>query len=226
MNVHDEMSDSEVLRAASEFLAAMPMAGPPDVGAILARGRAHRRRRLSAAAGLPAAAAAGTALALGLTGVLGPAPARGTSTIRTVSFTLVSNPNGTASLTINLNELVDAAALQNDLHQYGIPAVVNSGSFCSSEPAPTGFSRVVSVYPYLGPGNHTLPRGVRPTFSFNPAALPADTELSFGIFQLSSDQQQADFALINTNSYTCTSTPPPLPLLQGGQLQIGRPAGS
>ena len=60
MNVHDEMSDNEVLRAASESLSAMPMATPPDVEAIMARGRAHRRRRLSAVAGLSVAAAAGT----------------------------------------------------------------------------------------------------------------------------------------------------------------------
>jgi hypothetical protein len=50
MNVHDEMSDNEVLRAASESLSAIPMAQPPDVVAIMARGNAHWRRRLSAVA--------------------------------------------------------------------------------------------------------------------------------------------------------------------------------
>ena len=63
-------------------------------------GPARRRHRLSAVAGLSVAgAAAGTALALGLTGVLG--PARTPGTIRTASFTLASNSNGTATLTIN-----------------------------------------------------------------------------------------------------------------------------
>lgn len=108
-----------------------------------------------------------TALALGLTGVLGPAAARPPSTIRTVSFTLVSNQNGTATLTINPKELLDAAALQNDLQQDGIPAMVTSGSFCSSDPA--------------------------------------------GDFQPSPGRAQADLTLINTNSYTCTSTPPQSP---------------
>ncbi len=53
MNVHDEMSDNEVLRTASGSLSAIPVASPPDVEAITARGRARRRRRLSAVAGLP-----------------------------------------------------------------------------------------------------------------------------------------------------------------------------
>jgi hypothetical protein len=208
MNVHDEMSDNEVLRAAADSLSAMPMASPPDVGAIMARGRARRRRRLSAVAGLSAAAAAtGTALALGLTGVLG--PARTPGTIRTASFTLVSNANGTATLTINPKELLDPAALQSDLAQDGIPAKVTSGSFCSSDPHPAGFSQVVSVN---WPSNVSPQSGVQPTITIDPSAMPAGAELSVGYFQLSSGEaageQQADLVLIDTSSYTCTSTPP------------------
>jgi hypothetical protein len=205
MNVHDEMSDTEVLRAASDSLSGIPVASRPDVAAIMARGRSRRRRhRVTAVAGL-SAAAAGTALVLGLTGVLGPGPARSPGTIRTAAFTLVSNPNGTVALTIRLRELLHPATLQNDLAQFGIRAMVTSGSFCSSDPAPVGFSQAVSVYPAV------LHRGslVHPTIiTFDPAAMPAGTELSFGYFQLSSDLQQADVVLIDTNSYTCTSTPP------------------
>jgi hypothetical protein len=216
MNVHDEMSDNEVLRAASKSLSAIPMASPPDVEAIMASGRSRRIRRLSGVAGL-SVAAAGTALALGLAGVFGPARAPGT--IRTVSFTIVSDPNGAATLTINPKVLVDAAALQNDLQQYGIPAMVTSGSFCSSDPTPAGFSQVVHVYPFLGPGRHILPRGVHPTLTFNPASMPVGTKLSFGIFQLSSGGQEADFMLVNTNSYTCSSTPPSGGPDNGGQFE-------
>jgi hypothetical protein len=211
MNVHDEMSDNEVLRAASDSLSAIPMANPPDVEAIMTRGRTRRRHRLSAAAGLSvaAAAAAGTALALGLTGMLG--PARTLGTIRTASFTLVSNPNGTAMLTISPKELLDPAALQSDLAQYGIPAKVTTGSFCSSDPAPAGFSQVVSSYP-AGPDTATPQPVVQPTITIDPAAMPAGTELSVGDFQLSSGEysggQQADFVLIDTSSYTCSTTPP------------------
>jgi len=151
------------------------------------------------------AAAAGTALALGLTGVLG--PARTPGTIRTAAFTLVSNSDGTATLTINPKELLDPAALQSDLAQYGIPAKVTSGSFCSSDPAPAGFSQVVPGQP-AGSGTGTPQSGVQPTITIDPSAMPAGAELSVGYFQLSSGEQQADVVLIDTSSYTCTSTPP------------------
>lgn len=154
-----------------------------------------------------AAVAAGTALALGLTGALGSAPAHGTGTIRTAAFTIVSNPNGTTTLTINPSELLDAATLQSDLAQDGIPAMVTVGSFCSSDPAPAGFSQVVSFQPA---GEFTVqePSAEQPTITIDPAAMPAGTELSFGDFQLTTGEQQASFALIDTSSYTCTSTPP------------------
>ncbi len=199
-----------VLRAASDSLSAMPVASAPDVETITARGRARRRHRLSTIAGLSVAgAAAGTALALGLTGVLGPAQTPGT--IRTAAFTLVSNSNGTATLTINQGELLDPAALQSDFAQYGIPAKVTTGSLCSSDTAPAGFSQVVSVYP-AGPYTATPGSGVQPTITIDPSAMPAGTELSVGDFQLSSGEysgeQQADFVLIDTTSYTCSSTPP------------------
>jgi len=174
----------------------------------MARGRARRRRRLSAVASVSVAAAAGTALALGLTGVLG--PARTPGTIRTVSFTLVSNSDGTATLTINPKELLDPAALQNDLAHYGIPAKVTSGSFCSSDPAPAGFSQVVPGQP-AGSGTGTPQPVVQPTITIDPSAMPAGAELSIGYFQLSSGEQQANVVLIDTSSYTCTSTPPDFP---------------
>jgi hypothetical protein len=209
MNVH-EMSDNEVLRAASECLSAMPVANRPDVEAITAMGRARRRRRLSAVAGVSVAgAAAGIALTLGLTGALGPSRVPGT--IRTAAFTLVSNSNGTATLTISPKELLDPATLQSDLAQYGIPAKVTVGSICTSDPAPAGFSQVVSSNP-AGPSTATPTPVLNPTMTIDPAAMPAGTELSVADFQLSSGafsgQQQADFVLIDTNSYTCSSTPP------------------
>jgi hypothetical protein len=217
VNVHDEMSETEVLRAASKSLSALPMASPPDVQAIMARGRA-RRRRLSAAVGL-SAAAGGTALVLGLTGVLGASSAGSAGTIRTTSFTLVSNANGTATLTINPKVLVDTAALQKDLQQYGIPAKVTSGSFCYSVPASASFSQVVSFYPRPTGSRTFIPPGTHPTVTFNPSAMPSGLELSFGVFQLSAREQQTDFALINASSYTCTSTPPGPPP-NGAQFQI------
>jgi hypothetical protein len=209
MNVHDEMSDNEVLRAASDSLSGIAVASPPDVEAIMARARARRTHRLAGVAGLSVAgAAAGTALVVGLTGVLGSAPVPGT--IRTAAFTLASNANGTATLTINPQELLDPAALQSDLQQYGIPAKVTSGSFCSSDPHPGGFSQVVSAPTGVGDGSPQS--GGQPTITIDPAAMPAGAELSVGYFQLSSGpaagEQLADVVLIDTGSYTCTSTPP------------------
>jgi hypothetical protein len=205
MSDNDHLTDSAELRELRGSLSGVAMPERPRLEAITARGRARRWRRLGGVAGLSvASAAAGTALALGLTGVLGPAPAPGT--IRTLSFTLVSNTNGTDTLTLNPTELLDPTALQNDFQQYGITAVVTTGSLCTSDPAPAGFSQAVTA-PGPGTGEGT-PSGDQPTITINPSAIPAGTELSVGDFQLSSGEQQADFVLINTNSYTCSNTPP------------------
>jgi hypothetical protein len=161
--------------------------------------RPGRGRRQLAAGITAATAAAAVVLGLGLTGAFGPAPARGTGTIQTTAFTLVKHANGTATLTINLNVLLQPSTLQSDLQQDGIPALVTTGSFCSSDPAPAGFMQVV-------PPGPKAPPGAAQTITFNPAAMPAGTELSFGYFQLSPGGETA-LGLIDTNSYTCASTP-------------------
>ena len=186
------------------------------LAAIVQRGRAARRRRRLIGLTGTAAVAASAAVVVGLTGVTGSAPG-----VRAAAFTLVSHANSTVTLTINPGELVDAAALQNDLKQDGIPAIVTSGSFCSSEPAPADISQVVSIYPKATGSLTKIPRGVRPTITFNPAAMPAGTELSFGIFQHSSGEQQADFVLVSSSSYSCSSTPPEGPPASGVQFQNG-----
>lgn len=244
MSIHDELSDDEVLRAVAGSLVTLPVASPPDAAAIMARGRTHRTRRTRRLAGTAAlsvaGAAAGTALALGLTGTLSPSPApapgtsTGTGTIKTAAFTLTSNPNGTATLKINPLELLDTAALQRDLTQYGIPAKVTSGSFCSSSPAPPGFSQVVSIDAPWAPaaaqsgGTVTPPPSGGPppaiTITIDPSAMPPGAALSVGDFLLSSGQQQADLSLLGTSSYTCTSTPPGPEGPPGGfQLLYGGP---
>jgi hypothetical protein len=166
---------------------------------------ASGHRRL--ATGITAAAAsAAVVLGLGLSGAFGSSPTHATRAIRTPAFTLTSYSDGTDTLTLNPTELLDPTALQNDFQQYGIPAVVTTGSLCTSDPAPAGFSQAVTA-PGPGTGEGT-PSGDQPTITINPSAIPAGTELSVGHFQLSSSEQQADFVLINTNSYTCSNTPP------------------
>jgi hypothetical protein len=53
--------------------------------------------------------------------------------------------------------------------------------------------------------------------TINPAAMPAGTKLSFGHFQLATSQQTS-IALIDTSSYTCTSTAPTALPSGGGAL--------
>jgi hypothetical protein len=231
MSDTDQITDSAELRELRDFLSGVAMPERPRLEAIAARGRAHRRHRRSRAAGMSVVGvAAATALAFAVTGANAPAPGHGTirtlapGTIRTAAFNIVKNPNGKATLTLNPNEFLDPATLQSDLAKYGIPAKVTSGSFCSSDPAPTGFSQVVSLPPHEAP---VAPQpGVEPTITFNPAAMPAGTELSFGFFQLTGGGQQASFALIDTSSYSCASTAPgPAGPPEGAQLVYGAQPG-
>jgi hypothetical protein len=204
---------SELQRMADD---AARQARPPAAAEIFRQGD-RRRRSLTrqALGGLSAAGVVGAGVALGL-GLIGSAPAHATGTIRTAAFMLVSNADGTATLTINPNVLLEPGTLQSDLAHDGIPAKVTVGSFCSSDPAPAGFSQVVSLQkiplrelpkPTLGSKLEHLPNR---TMTINPAAMPAGTELSFGNFQLANGEQTF-FGLIDTASYTCTSTAPTAP---------------
>jgi hypothetical protein len=179
-----------------QFTATMQV--PPDLAARTCE--RHRRRTRCKLTGLAAGATAVAASAAVAVTALAPASpqpgspsAHGTGTIRTAAFTLVSNANGTATLTINPTVLLKPGILQRDLAHDGIPAMVRVGSFCSSDPAPAGFTKVVSFQ-----GSHAV--------TINPAAMPAGTELSFGNVQLTNGKQTF-FTLIDTGSYACTTAP-------------------
>jgi hypothetical protein len=176
-------------------------------------GRGHRQL----AAGITTAtAAAAVVLGLGLTGGFGSAPARSIGTIRTPAFTLVEYANGTATLTIRPGVVLNPNTLQKDLRHYGIPAIVTTGRFCSSEPTPPGFSQVVTRQRQA----HTM--------TIDPAAMPAGTELSFGNFRVSAGPETA-IALIKTKSHSCTgvapTAPPPGGILIGPASVSAVPAG-
>ncbi len=177
------------LTAAKGALTETHMNTPLD--AIVRRGRATlRRRRLMGLTGT-AAVAASAALVVGLTGITGAAPAHDTGTIRTAAFTLVSHANGTVTLTISSRVVFDPGVLQRDLAHDGIPAKVTVGSFCFSRPAPAGLSQVVSF------DNKNL------TMTIRPSAMPAGTELSFGIRRFPHTYSVASIVLIKASSYTC-----------------------
>jgi hypothetical protein len=220
----EQMTDSAELRELRDAVVGLTMPERPSLDAITARGHA-RRRRLTRVTRLSAAGVvAGAAAVVAVSGVSTPATQLGT--IRTVGYVLHHNQNGTDTLALNPGELLDPAQLQSDLAKYGIPAKVTSGSFCTSDPEPAGFSQVVS-----GPGEGTWQKGSgqQPSITIDPAHMPSGTELSVGDFQLRSGEfageQQAEMDLVNTSSYTCSSTPPTLgPDTPGMGLLYGGPA--
>ena len=203
----DQLTDSPELRELRDALSGVAIPEPPRLDAITGRGRERRRHRRATVAGLSATGVvAVTALALGVGGAFTPAAKPGT--IRTAAYTLRHNPNGTDTLTLNPGELLNPAQLQRDFARYGIPAKVTAGSYCTSDPEPAGFSQAVSG---PGPGTWKAGSGQRPMMTIDPSQIPSGTELSVGYFQdtsASPPQQQANMSLINTDSYSCSSTAP------------------
>jgi hypothetical protein len=162
------------------------------VTAILARSRSRQRRRLArlSTAGVVAAGV----LALGLTSVFSSgshAPSRAAGTIRTAAFTLVSNADGTDTLTVTQGQLFNPRALQQALAKAGIPAVVQTGSLCSSSPAPPNNGVIAAQKPDQ-PNTQWV---------INPAVMPAGTELSFSYLN---DGHMLDVGLIYNNAHTCS----------------------
>jgi hypothetical protein len=234
------MNDQEVITAVRQSVHGVRMTVAAEQ--IVSRSRAIRargHRRL--AAGITAVAAAGSVvLGLGLSGTLGAAPDSGTGTvggagtirsagtIRTAAFTLTSNANGTDTLTLTHSQVFNPAALQQALAQHGIPALVKTGTYCSSDPAAPGPSSIgvlsirppVKLQPREGavqvPGNLTSSARnwiVDHTVTvINPAKMPSGTELFFSYFN---SGHLLFFDLIYTSSYTCSNGLPP-----------GGPAGS
>ena len=212
---NDQLNDCATLRELRDSMSVVTIGGPPQLAKITAKGLARRRHRRSAVAGLSlAGAAAGAAVVLGFTGAFSSAQPGGTGTIRTAAFTIVGHADGTATLTIDPKVLFEPSTLQSDLAEYGIQAIVNTGSFCSSDPTPAGFSQVVVFPPFND--DHGKQRSQDRTITINPAAMPAGTELSFGTFQFAKTVETA-IALITTNSNSCTSTAPTT-LPTGGAL--------
>lgn len=201
---NDRMTDSPELRELRDSLSGVAVPGPPPLEAITARGRDHRRRRLTTVTRLSVGGILGASVvALSVSGAFSPAAKLGT--IRTPSFTLVSYTDGTTKLTLNPGELLNPSELESDFAKYGIPAKVTTGSYCTSDPEPTGFSQAVSG---PGPGTWQKGSGQQPTITIDPSRIPAGTELTVGDFHLATGEQQANFSLMNSSSYTCTSTPP------------------
>jgi len=221
------MNDQELITAVRQSVHGVRMTVPAEQ--ILSRSRAIRASgHRQVAACITAVAAAGSVvLGLGLYGALGAAPdgrtgtirgttpAPSTGTIRTVAFTLTRNANGTDTLTLTHSQVFHPAALQQALTQAGIPALVKTGTYCSSNPAPPSPSNLGVVTVQLRDGT-PLPK---PTAAYqtvppanlvpadivtviNPKAMPSGTELFFGYFN---SDHGLFFDLIYTSSYTCST---------------------
>jgi hypothetical protein len=125
MNARDDFTDSDVLTAVRDRLSGMPLASPPDVEAIMARGRARRHRRLIP--GVTAALAASAVAALALT-TLAPASQEARHqgsrqpAVQLAAWTVTKLAGGNVSVTVR--ELKDPAGLQRTLRADGIPASV------------------------------------------------------------------------------------------------------
>jgi hypothetical protein len=232
---HDENSNDNALTLELRH-ALSELATPerPPLAAVTSRARVHQRRRRAGFSGLGVTgAAAATVLALGLTGALGATPARSTGAIRqspvrstgtsagairTGAFILTSNVNGTDTLTLTLSQMLDPATLQQALTQHGIPALVKTDTYCSSNPAapdpvstgvlsvklPTGLPHTMVPAPSGPAPSEVTQLAARTVTVINPAVIPSGTELFFGY---SSDIHAVFTDLIYTNSFTCSSNP-------------------
>jgi hypothetical protein len=218
MNEDEHPDDSTLTRELRDALSKVAAPERPPLAAITNRGRAHQRRRLAGFAGLGVTGvAAATALALGLTGVLGGAPARSTGTIRTAAFVLTRNANGTDTLTFSKSHALKPAALQQALAQDGIRALVKINTDCSSNPAPPSASSLGVVSIQLPDGTPvSIPTTHEPgtlipanaVIVFKPSAMPTGTEMFVGYRSYGTraiHTRLNAFHLIYTNSYTCSN---------------------
>jgi hypothetical protein len=213
------MNDSELIALVRGSVAEVHATTP--LAQVISRGRAVRtRRQIARTAGIGlAGVAAASALAVGLSGVLGatpgaPRPTQRAGTDRAVGFVLTANANGT--LTLTMRQMLDPTALQRALAEHGVRALVKTGTYCTSNPSPPAPQSigVLITRPSIQGSVGLVPAPSQPTPGslnrifdhtktvIDPAAMPAGTELFFGY--LPGDQLLIS-GLIYAHSYTCSS---------------------
>lgn len=214
MNRLDEIDQDDVLRALRASVSATPVPPAPTMAALVARVR-RRRRRAVGVLGVGAAAAA--AVGIGLSGLATTGGGSATGSAHLAAFSLVSNKDGTATLTVPARQvLTDPAALGRALAAHGVPALVTEGRFCTSNPAVGTLDGIVTQSPSSTHAQvRTAPNGdpvapqpgaVAIKMVINPAAIPPGTELSLGYFD--GQLREAALALISRTHYTCSSVQP------------------
>jgi hypothetical protein len=140
----DEINDDEELGALRDELSRTPAGEAPPLEAIVAKGRAKRRRRRSGLAGTGVAAAA--VLAILFASVGGPAkmPSGHKVHVNLAAYSVDSNANGTVTVSMAAKQTFDPKALREALAAAGVLAVVRVGKFCRTSDQPPGFSQVVA----------------------------------------------------------------------------------
>ena len=189
------MSDNDVVDWVKDGMSEIHMHTP--VEAIQDRGRSRRRRRFAGLAG--AGVAIGLGLVLAVSGFMGsgsvPSP-HAARPAQLMAFTLVSHPDGTATLRLTKGQIPDPSVLRQQLAQAGVPAVVMVGSRCDSQGGdPPGLDQVVSSK-RLTDGTVIL--------VITPSAIPEGSELAIGFF---SNSQTWNLVAADA-PLTCTSTAP------------------
>jgi hypothetical protein len=168
------MNDNDVLERVQDAMSAIRMETPVET--IIARGRTRRRRRISSLAGAGLTLGLGVLVAMfafGGAGVVPPSE-HSSNPAHLMTYSLVSNADGTATLTLIKGQLPDPNTLQRQLAQAGVPAVVSVGSRCDSQGGdPSGLDQVVT--------SARLPDG-RVALTVTPSAMPQGTELAIAFF--------------------------------------------
>jgi hypothetical protein len=187
--------NDDVLGSVKESLAEVRMDMPVET--IVAGGRARLRRRRTAALAAGVAVTAGLAAGVPALHAGGSAPP--SSGVQLAAFTLVSNPNGTETLTLTKGATLDPDRLRTALAGAGIPAIVRVGSFCESDRDVQGLDQALSAEK-RDDGQVVL--------IFKPSAMPAGTEFSIGYKPESSPgtKDRVRFGLVPTGvQLHCTS---------------------
>jgi hypothetical protein len=193
------MNDEVMMTTVKDALSGVEMDTPVDE--IMAAGRSRRRRRMSglAVAGIAVAGLATGVPAIGNHGSAPVSPPGRSGTVQLAAFTVVSNPNGTATLTLLKGATLNPDSLSRALAGAGVPALVRVGSFCDQHAGPAGLDQVLSSE-RRADGNVVL--------VFKPSAMPAGTKLSIGFKPESSPgtKDRVRFTLVNANApVNCTA---------------------
>jgi len=186
--VNTQNDDLDVLDALRESLDDVTLAAP--VEEIVARGRARRRqRRRVAVAAVGVAAAAG--LALGVPGYGHPSTAPpSTGGAAPAAFVVEKQSDGTVKVTWSKEQYFkDPAGLQQALRDAGFPVLVKTGVFCKGPDDHTavdasgvgvGVDKVVQGEERAGKGDKGSGKDGAVVFVYDPAAMPAHTQLFIG----------------------------------------------